>query len=98
MKKVITREMVETWNRLAEATRGTQSFYTFTLYKEYFFGTRWHEGGWSLIRNGRYPHPSDRYYIKTVKGTTYLYFEDCAEKERWILGDLAKAFFGIGEK
>lgn len=95
----ITREQIRAWNRMSKALEGTPNYALFSLTHEYLNGTRW-----ILLRNSRdirgqmVEHPSDRFYIKTIKGLTYIYWEDCSgSKERWWLSDLAKAYF-IGEE
>ena len=94
---IISRESIESWNRLGEAMRGKANSYVFTLYHQYKnTNGRWEELGHGLIRNARINHPSDKYYVKTIKGETWLYFTDCSgDFERWLLSDIAKAYFNI---
>lgn len=95
-KVTVTREQVDAWNRMFEAGKGTANYAVFSLCHEYK-NTRGNYVylGWGDVRAHYIPHPSDRFYIKTVKGETYLYWEDCNDTERWLLGDVAKAYFNV---
>lgn len=94
--KEITREQIDAWNRMREAVKGTDRWGIFNLSHEYLYGKNWHYLGGGGIRENRLEHPSDRFYLKQIKGCAYVYFEECSgDKERWCLSDLAKAYFGV---
>lgn len=92
-KKIISREQVEAYNRLANAFRGTNHFSDFTLCNEWLNGKRWVLSGYYLIRNAYLPREDEIFYIKTVGEYTYLYYENRNDKERFCLTDAAKAYF-----
>lgn len=100
MKKItISRDQIKAWNRLGDAMRGKANYYVFTLYHEYKdTNGRWKELGHGLIRNARIDKPEDEYYIKKIRDEIYLYFEDRTDSERWLLSDLARAYFDIKEE
>lgn len=92
----IAKAEIDKWNRMAESVKGTNSYALFSLWKDGID----HNGKWFALGNDHnirahmIPHPSDCYFIKKIKGNTWLYFEDCAGiQERWLLSDLAIAFF-----
>ena len=92
----IAKAEIDKWNRMAESVKGTNSWALFNLWHDGID----HNGKWFALGNDHsirahmIPHPSDHYFIKKIKGNTWLYFEDCAGiQERWLLSDLAIAFF-----
>ena len=95
-KREVTRERINAWNNMVELSRGTEAWYTFALYHEFISesGKKWISfNRLSGIRDGYIEHDGERFYLKTIKGETYLYWEYLTDKERWLLDDLAKAFF-----
>ena len=99
MKKTISKELIDAWNRAANAARGTDNWYTFGLYHEWLNGTKWigygHKG---TIRYEYIPRGYEVFYAKKIKGEIYIYWDCCMEKERWLLNDIAIAFFGLKEE
>lgn len=96
MKQEVTREQIRTWNRMFEASKGTNKYLVFSLQKEWMNGKRWTFEGHGDIRGMYIERPFDHYFIKKVGENSYLYYEDCGGvQERWLLSDIAKAFFGV---
>ena len=94
-RKVISYDEIMRWNQMLESAKGKTSYYTFTLWHE---GRdehgRWFELGHGNIRAHMISHPSDVYYIKKIKDEIWLYFEQCGTvEERWLLSDVARAYF-----
>ena len=93
--KEITRQQIDTWNKMRASVKGTSKYFMFEVYHEYLNGKRWNALGWGGIHENRHEHPSDRFYLKQINGEAYVYFEDCSgDRERWCLSDLAQAYFG----
>lgn len=98
MKKIISRELIDAWNRLAEASRGTDNWLMFSLVHEWLNGKKWVTFyNRSTIRGSYIKSDTEEFYIKTIKGETFIYWENRTEKERWYLNDTAKAFFNVIE-
>ena len=96
MTKVINRELINAWNRAADAARGTDNWYTFGLYHEWLNNTKWAGlGNRGNIRGAYIPRHDEKFYAKKIKGEIYIYWECLTEKERWLLNDIAIAFFGL---
>lgn len=95
----VSREQVDAWNRMAEAVRGTNNYYVFTLWHEYkTIHGRWSGIGYSLVRQSRIGIEGEEFYIKKHKDNVYLYWEFRGDAERWLLGDLGRAYFYGEEK
>mgnify|MGYP007122035651 CR=1 FL=1 len=96
MKKEITRQQIDTWNKMRESVKGTSKYFMFDVDHEYLNGKRWIALGWGGIKEKRIENLSDCFYLKQINGEAYVYFENCLGcKERWCLSDLAKAYFGV---
>ena len=93
MKKVVNREMVEAYNRIAETFRGSNDFHKFLCSNEWLNGTKWVLSGYYLIRSSYLPREDETFYIKKIGEYTYLYYENRNEKERFCLSDVAIAYF-----
>ncbi len=91
----IPKTEIDKWNRMLRSAEGSSTCCTFTLWHEGIDEHgRWFELGFDNIRAHMISHPSDCYFIKKIKENTWLYFEDCAGiQERWLLSDVARAFF-----
>lgn len=100
MKKItISRDQIKAWNRLGEAMRGKANYYVFLLQHESKDDNgKWEIFGHGLINNYRSESESDRYYIKKVKDAVYLYFENETGSQRWLLSDIAQAYFNTKEE
>lgn len=95
-KAEVTREQVDAWNRMHEAARGTQAWCDFNLYEEYKdVNGRWYGLGFNGIRNARIENEGEEFYTRRIKDNVYLYWEYRGDTERWLLNDLAQAYFGI---
>ena len=98
-KQIIAREQIDAWNRMFEAVKGTANYSIFSLSHEYKNTSgNYTFLGWGNVRAHYIPHPNETFYIKTIKGVTYLYWEDCNDIERWVLSDIAKAYFNVQEE
>ena len=99
MTKAINKELIYAWNRAADEARGSDEWYTFGLYHEWLNVKKWvglgHRG---TIRSAYIPRHDEKFYAKKIKGETYIYWECHMEKERWLLNDIAIAFFGLKEE
>jgi hypothetical protein len=101
--QVITRDQINSWNRLVNEIAGTKLWHRFSLQKEYKDGSRWiyltHNAS---IRACYKEQTGERFFVKNTKAldsgkiNVWLYWENCAgtESERWLLNDLARDFFG----
>ena len=97
--KIITREQINTFNAMNEALKGTEQYNLFYTMHEYLNGTRWYYLGWSRgIRSSYLERSNEQFYLKCIKGQWYVYWESLTEKERFLLNDVSKAFFGIEKK
>ena len=92
-KRIISREQVEAYNRLANYFRGTDTFHKLVLCNEWLNGKKWVVSGYYLIRDKYLPRDDEKFYIKTVGEYTYLYYENINDKERFCLTDAALAYF-----
>lgn len=94
----VSREQIDAWNRLAEAVKGTSSYYVFSLWHEYKdVNGRWQELSHGTIRSNRIELEGERFYVRKIKDNFWLYWEYRGEAERWLLSDLAKAYFDVRE-
>ena len=105
MKKVITREQIEKYNQMVEASRGTGAYRRLALRQEYREDDtkRWrYSSMYCLLQTiTMYPfdgNEGDRFYLKTIKDSVYLYADLEGEPaDRYCLdgNEIAKAFFGV---
>lgn len=93
MKKMVSRELVDAWNRIARAILGKQLY----LCCEYNHNGNWNLSGYGFIRDKMKPVSDEIFYIRRIKDNWYLYWESTASKSqyRWKLSDIAKAYFGV---
>jgi hypothetical protein len=96
---IITRDQINGWNRIAEAVKGTQSYYCFTMWHEFKdVSGRFQPLSHSTIRAHMIEIEGEEFYIKKVKGELWLYWEYRGDCERWCLSDIARAYFDIKEE
>lgn len=102
MKKTITLEQVQKYNQMVEAAIGTEAYNKLALPNEYReddtkrwignpYGYLYPISVWTLSDNAEY-------YIKTIKGITYLYMNLEGEPaDRYCLEgrEIARLFFGV---
>lgn len=98
MKKMtmISRDQINSWNRIANEMAGTPIYYKVSLFKEYKEGSKWMPLNHShSIRACYTPQTGERFFLKTIKDNTYLYWENCSgtDSERWLLNEMAMEFF-----
>lgn len=100
MKKVITREQVKKYNRMVEASIGTDAYNKLALPREYREDDtkRWIGNPYGYL----YPivdcFEDYEYYIKTVCGKVYIYADlDGEPTDRCRIDDkeIARLFFGV---
>ena len=98
MTQYISREKVDTYNRMIEAARGTCFYSDYALRMEYLNTSgRFRHLGWGNIRYHMNPLDGEKFYIKTTNGRTYLYWEWRCDRERYDLTNEpnARRFFGV---
>lgn len=105
-KHEITRDQINSWNRLVNEVAGTKLWHRFVLCKEYKNNTRWvyltHNAS---IRASYLEQAGEKFYLKPIKNKItgendiWLYWENAngTDAERWLLNDLALDFFGYEE-
>lgn len=97
-KTTISREQVNAWNRMAENVKGTSNYYIFDLWHEYQdVDRRWKGLGYGNIRQSMIEIAGEEFFIKKIKGNVWIYWEYRGDSERWLLSDLARAFFNVEE-
>lgn len=98
MTQAISKEMIRKYNDIIEATRGTCFYSDFVLPREditsggsfKFFAS-------TSLRSNYVEYEDEKWYIKTLHGITYIYWEWRCDRSRWeITKDAAKRYFGIG--
>lgn len=95
-KVAVTRDQIDCWNRMSEAVKGTGNYYAFALCHEYRDTSgHWHYLSHGSIRAHMLEHVGEEFYIRQIRDTLWLYWEDRGDFERWCLSDLAMAFFNV---
>lgn len=100
MKKYISLEAVKNYSVMVEAAIGTKAYDMLALYREYRDDSKkWGGNPYKYL----YPislyewvedKDSVKFYLKTVSGVEYLYMDlDGEPADRYLLNDIAKAFF-----
>ena len=98
MKQIITRAKIDGYNKMIEAARGTCFYSDYALRMEYLNTSgRFTHLGWGNIRYHMNPHDDEQFYIKTVNGRTYIYWEWRMDKERYDITNEVNAqrYFGL---
>ena len=99
MKKVITREQVQKYNQMVEASIGTGAYNRLALVHEYRDDSKqWIGNPYGYLYAISNSFKDAEYYIKTVRGRIYLYMElDGEPADRYCLDDkeIARLFFGV---
>ena len=100
MKKVITREQIKKYNQIVTASIGTKAYYKVALAREDRDDDtkRWIGNPYGYLYGISDCFEDAEYYIKTVKGRTYLYMDlDGEPADRYHLDgkELAQLFFGV---
>lgn len=100
-KTMVTREQIERYNAIHNATKGTNNYGVFSLFHQWKYAgekTWSRRGSWG----GIIQYVTGEYYIKKVRGTYYIYWESSRSfpySDRWELcSEVARAYFGIKEK
>lgn len=97
-KTMVTREQIERYNAMHNATKGTNNYGVFSLFHQWKNpgGKTWSSrGSWG----GIIQYVSGEYYIKKVRDTYYIYWESVSDMDRWELcSEVARAYFGIKEE
>ena len=97
-KTTISREQVNAWNRMAENVKETSNFYIFDLWHEYQdVDGKWKGLSYGKIRHSMIEIAGEEFFIKKIKGNVWLYWEYRGDFERWLLSDLAIAYFNAEE-
>lgn len=99
--KEITLEQINKYNQMVEAASGTRAYYKIALLQEYKpdDSKSWYPacGCFCLCKISTYTDGM-RFYIKTVRGTLYLYMDlDGEPADRYCIEDkeIARLFFGV---
>lgn len=93
-EKEIPREMIDAYNRLAEALKGREYYYLLNMYHEFKdVSGKFKSLNHGLIRNHYLEHEGERFFIKKIKHELWLYWEYRGACERWLLNDLSRAYF-----
>lgn len=99
MTQTLTRTQIDGYNKMVEASRGTRLHADLVLAREditsnggfRFFGL-------TSIRGGYKEYEGEKFYVKTIHGITYIYWEWRCDKMRWRIADYntdAKKYFGL---
>ena len=107
MKKIIigkfdvSREMVETYNRVGEVKALGHSFTMYHQFKDvdgrFKAVNSYGSSSFSLPRNHQLEISGEQFYIRELRGEFWLYWEYRGDVERWLLHDISKAFFDVRE-
>lgn len=93
-EKAISREMIDAYNRLAEALNGREYYYLLRMYHEFKdVSGKFKSLNHGLIRDHYLEHEGEIFFIKKIKNASWLYWEYRGECERWLLNDLSRAYF-----
>ena len=100
MKKTLTREQIDKYNAIVEATIGTKAYNLTALYREYRDDDtkKWGGNPYNYLYSISKGFDDAVYYIKTLGDRTYIYMDlDGAPVDRYRIDDkpLALAFFGV---
>lgn len=102
--QVISRDQINSWNRMVGEIAGTKLWDRFSLQNEYKDGSRWvYLTHTASIRVCYTEQAGERFFIKTTKNRIsgennfWLYWENCSgtDSERWLLNEMALEFFGV---
>ena len=100
MKKTISIEQINKYNELVEAARGTKAYYKVALLQEYKpdDSKNWYPAcNYSCLTKISTYTDGMEFYIKTVRGSLYLYMDlDGEPADRYCIEDkeIARLFFG----
>lgn len=99
MTKALTREMINGYNKMVEAARGTCFYGDYVLGREDITSNgRFKFFIFTSLRSNYEELEGEKWYIKTVHGITYIYWEWRLDKMRWIISETdtnARRYFGI---
>lgn len=99
MTKALTREMINGYNKMVEAARGTCFYGDYILAREDITSNgSFKFAYYTSIRSNSKEYEDEKFYIKTIHGITYIYWEWRLDKMRWIISETdtnARRYFGI---